>query len=82
MKVTVLKRDGKKEVINRVDVDIVATAIKDGRIENSVRRVREVYHLMSVNRQPDGQISTNWVGGIRLPRIFDLRESGGNQGDG
>ena len=69
MKVTVLKRDGKKEVINRVEVGIVAAAIEDGRIVNSVRRVREVYHLMSVHRQPDGQITTNWVGGIRLPRI-------------
>ena len=62
MKVTVLKRDGKKEVINRVEVGIVAAAIEDGRIVNSVRRVREVYHLMSVHRQPDGQITTNWVG--------------------
>ena len=44
-----------------MDVDIVATAIKDGRIENAVKRVREVYHLMSVHRQPDGQITTNWV---------------------
>lgn len=43
MKVTVLKRDGKKEVINRVEVGIVAAAIEDGRIVNSVRRVREVY---------------------------------------
>ena len=81
MKVTVLKRDGKKEVINRVEVGIVAAAIEDGRIVKSVRRVREVYHLMSVHRQPDGQITTNWVGGIRLPRICfaaDYRFLGGS----
>ena len=69
MKVTVLKRDGKNEVINRVEVGAVATAIKGGMIEKAVKRTREVYHLMSVHRQPDGQIATNWVGGIRLPRI-------------
>ena len=69
MKVTVLKRDGKNEVINRVEVGAVATAIKGSMIEKAVKRTREVYHLMSVHRQPDGQIATNWVGGIRLPRI-------------
>ena len=69
MKVTFLKKDGKKEVINRVEVGAVATAIKEGAIENAVRRLREVYHLMSIHRKADGQIVTNWVGGVRLPRI-------------
>ena len=69
MKVTFLKKDGKKEVINRVEVDAIATAIKEGSMENAVRRLREVYHLMSIHRKADGQIVTNWVGGVRLPRI-------------
>ena len=69
MKVTFLKRDGKKEVINRVEVGAIATAIKEGAMENAVRRLREVYHLMSIHRKADGQIVTNWVGGVRLPRI-------------
>ena len=69
MKVTVLKKDGKKEVINRVEVGAVATAIREGAIEHAVRHVREVYHLMNIHRKADGQIETNWVGGIRLPRI-------------
>jgi len=69
MKVTFLKKDGKKEVINRVEVGAVATAIKEGAMENAVRRFREVYHLMSIHRKADGQIVTNWVGGVRLPRI-------------
>ena len=69
MKVTFLKRDGKKEVINRVEVGAIATAIKEGAMENAVRRFREVYHLMSIHRKADGQIVTNWVGGVRLPRI-------------
>ena len=69
MKVSFLKKDGKKEVINRVEVGAIATAIKEGAMENAVRRLREVYHLMSIHRKADGQIVTNWVGGIRLPRI-------------
>lgn len=69
MKVTFLKKDGKKEVINRVEVGAVATAIKEGAMENAVRRLREVYHLMSIHRKADGQIVTNWVGGVQLPRI-------------
>ena len=69
MKVTVLKKERKKEVINRVEVETVAKAIKEGMIEDAVRRFREVYHLMSIHRKRDGQIVTNWVGGVRLPRI-------------
>jgi len=69
MKVTFLKKDRKKEVINRVEVGAIATAIKEGAMENAVRRLREVYHLMSIQRKADGQIVTNWVGGVRLPRI-------------
>ena len=69
MKVSFLKKDGKKEVINRVEVGAIATAIKEGAMENAVRKLREVYHLMSIHRKADGQIVTNWVGGIRLPRI-------------
>lgn len=69
MKVTFLKKDGKKEVINRVEVGAIATAIKAGSMEHAVTRFRELYHLMSIHRKADGQIVTNWVGGVRLPRI-------------
>ena len=69
MKVTLLKRSGKKEVINRVEVADMANAIKTGSVENTVRHTREVYHLMNPHRLPDGQVSTQWEGGIRLPRI-------------
>ena len=69
MKLTLLKKDGRKEVINRVElVDLVA-AIKDGRMMQAVRKMREVYHLMNPHRLADGQVSTQWEGGIRLPRI-------------
>ena len=69
MKVTLLKKTGKNEVINRVEIEEIASAIKTGMMKNAVTHVREVYHLMNPHRQADGQISTQWVGGIKLPRI-------------
>ena len=69
MNVTLLKKDGKKEVINRVEIADMANAIKSGMIENTVKHTREVYHLMNPHRLDDGQISTQWQGGIKLPRI-------------
>ena len=69
MKVTLLKKAGKNEVINRVEIEEIASAIKTGMMKNAVTHVREVYHLMNPHRQADGQISTQWVGGSKLPRI-------------
>ncbi|MBR4644803.1 MAG: hypothetical protein IKO73_06585 [Bacteroidaceae bacterium] len=69
MRITLLRKSGKKEVINRVELTDLAAAIKDGRITKAVRGTREVYHLMNPHRQADGQISTQWKGGICLPRI-------------
>ena len=69
MNVTLLKKDGKKEVINRVEVAAMANAIKTGLVEHIVKHTREVYHLMNPHRLADGQISTQWEGGIKLPRI-------------
>jgi len=69
MNVTLLKKDGKKEVINRVEIATMANAIKGGMIENTVRHTREVYHLMNPHRLPDGQVSVQWEGGLKLPRI-------------
>ena len=69
MNITLLKKDGKREVINRVELAAMANAIKNGMIENAVRRTREVYHLMNPHRLDNGQISTQWEGGVKLPRI-------------
>ena len=69
MKVTLLKRVRKKEVINRVEIVAMANAIKSGMIEKMVRHTRELYHLMNPHRLADGQISTQLARGIRLPRI-------------
>ena len=69
MKVTLLKKDGKKEVINRVELADMAAAIKNGLIEQAVKHTREIYHLMNPHRLVDGQIETQWEGGVRLPRV-------------
>ena len=60
MNVTFLKRVGKKEVINRVDLELLAANIQSGSFERSVTHLRELYHLMNPHRQADGQISTQW----------------------
>ena len=69
MNITLLKKSGAKEVINRVELAEMAAAIKDGMIKRTVTHTREVYHLMNPHRLEDGQISTQWEGGIKLPRI-------------
>ena len=69
MNVTLLKKDGKKEVINRVEIAAMADAIKEGVIKKTVTHTREVYHLMNPHRMPDGQVSVQWEGGVKLPRI-------------
>ena len=69
MNVTLLKKEGKKEVINRVEIGAMANAIKGGMIKTTVRHTREVYHLMNPHRLPDGQVSVQWEGGVKLPRI-------------
>ena len=69
MNVTLLKKNGNKEVINRVELAAMANAIKSGMIENTVRHTREIYHLMNPHRLSDGQVSVQWEGGVKLPRI-------------
>ena len=69
MNVTLVRIDRKKEVLNRVELERMALGIKQGLAEKSVRKLREVYHLMRIHRQADGRIETNWEGGIKLPRV-------------
>ena len=58
MNVTLLKKTGSKEVINRVELADLAAAIKNGMIKDAVRKTRELYHLMNPHRQDDGQITS------------------------
>ena len=69
MKVTVLKKKGKKEVINRFELNDLAASIKSGQMMHTVKHTREIYHLMNPHRLADGQVSTQWEGGVKLPRI-------------
>jgi len=81
MKVTLLKKDGRKEVINRIELADLASAIKNGIIKDAVRRTREVYHLMNPHRMDDGQITTQLEGGIKLPRICFVADYMNRKGD-
>ena len=81
MKITLLKKEGRKEVINRVELAEMASAIKNGMIENTVRQTREVYHLMNPHRLSDGQITTQIEGGIKLPRICFVADYQNRKGD-
>ena len=69
MNITLLKKSGTKEVINHLTLDGLVAAIKEGEVQTAVKKFREVYHLMKVERLDDGQVTTNWEGGIRMPRI-------------
>ena len=69
MNITLLKKSGTKEVINHLTLDGLVAAIKEGEVQTAVKKFREVYHLMKVDRLDDGQVTTNWEGGVRMPRI-------------
>ena len=81
MNVTLLKKAGSKEVINRISIDDLATAIKAGLFNKAVRKTRELYHLMNPHRLEDGQIVTQLEGGIKLPRICFAADYINRKGD-
>ena len=74
MKITLIRTKGQKEVINRYTLEEIAHAIKSGWRKHTVTELREVYNLMMKERQADGQILTNWKGGIKLERICFSQE--------
>jgi len=74
MKITLIRTKGEKEVFSRYSIEEVAGAIQSGWRKHTVTHLREVYHLMSKERQADGQILTNWQGGIKLERICFAQE--------
>ena len=70
MKVSLLKISGKnREVINRLEIEALAEKIRSGEVKSAVTDLRLMYHLMRTQRLEDGRIATDFVGGIRLPRI-------------
>ncbi len=69
MKIAFIRKKGKKEIITRYTIKEVAQIIQQGICETGVKNLREVYHLMTKQRQEDGRIDVNWKGGIKLERI-------------
>ena len=69
MKITLLKQYRKKETITRIDIEQAAGIIGECLLENSVRSLREIYHLIRTKRLDDGKVQTNFKGGIQLPRV-------------
>ena len=74
MKISLIKTKGKKEVITRYSLEDVAYAIQNGWRQHNVTYLREIYHLINKERQEDGQILTNYEGGIKLERICFAQE--------
>ena len=74
MKITLIRPKGQKEVIKRYTLEEIAHAIKSGWRKHTVTHLREVYNMMQKERQADGQILTNWEGGIKLERICFSQE--------
>ena len=74
MKVTIIKKRGKKETITRHPVEDIALFIQKGWRQHTVTELREMYNLILKERQPDGQILTNWASGIKLERLNFAQE--------
>ena len=74
MKISLIKTRGQKEVITRYSLEEVAYAIQNGWRQRNVTYLREIYHLINKERQEDGQILTNYEGGIKLERICFAQE--------
>ena len=74
MKVTIIRKRGKNETITRHPVEDIALFIQKGWRKHTVTELREMYNLIQKERQPDGQILTNWAGGIKLERLCFAQE--------
>ena len=74
MKVTIIRKRGKNETITRHPVEDIALFIEKGWRKHTVTELREMYNLIQKERQPDGQILTNWASGIKLERLCFAQE--------
>ena len=81
MKVTIIRNKGDHEVVNREELISVAGLIQKGWREKSVLHLRELYHLITVERQEDGRVKTNLKGGIQLERICFASEFDNYRGE-
>ena len=74
MKVTIIRKRGKNETITRHPVEDIALFIQKGWRKHTVTELREMYNMILKERQPDGQILTNWASGIKLERLCFAQE--------
>ena len=81
MKVTIIRDKGEREVVNREELIGLAGLIQKGWREKSVRHLRELYHLITVERLEDGRVNTNLKGGIQLERICFATEFDNYRGE-
>ena len=81
MKVTIIRDKGEREVVNREELISLAGLIQKGWHEKSVLHLRELYHLITVERQEDGRVKTNLKGGIQLERICFASEFDNYRGE-
>ena len=81
MKVTIIRDKGEREVVNREELIGLAGLIQKGWREKSVLHLRELYHLITVERQEDGRVKTNLKGGIQLERICFASEFDNYRGE-
>ena len=69
MKVSIIKNKGTKEIITRHSLEDVTLLITKGWREKRVKNLRQVYHMITTQRQDDGQVLTDLQGGIQLERV-------------
>ena len=69
MKVSIIKNKGTKETITRHSLEDVTLLITKGWREKRVKNLRQVYHMITTQRQDDGQVLTDLQGGIQLERV-------------
>ena len=69
MKVTLLKLQNKKEVVNRLDLRALADMTRKNPLERRVFALRMQQQFNKVQRLPDGQVVLNGENIVNLPRI-------------
>ena len=69
MKVTLLKKKGKKETINRITLDETVRIIREGDYIDLVHDLRGVYNYVHPRRMADGRMETAIRYNTQLPHL-------------
>ena len=68
-KVTVIKKNGRKETLARESVENIVKAMAEGKYLDQVHELREVYPLIHPRRTDDGQMESDFDFRMTLPRL-------------